>query len=132
MRSDELAAEEWAAAWRSLKQGTEVQIDWEDRVWRNIGRQRVPVRVRFTHPDAVARFVGGAGARDWSLLRSRASIVRNVFGATEAASAAIRRHIEPLLRVSDDEFMTVVTAGSWLIDHPVRAAPPAATADPRR
>jgi len=124
MRADEKAAEAWAREWSSLAPDADAEIDWEERAWRSIGRQRIPVRARFTHPDAVARFAGGAEARDWSRLRSRASVVRERFGATDAVSAAVRGNVDLLLRFGEAEFHTVVDTAAWLVEHPVAGLRP--------
>ena len=101
--TDQAAAAEWAGSWRAVEEtaigwasptapgsvaGTRsgLEIDWEDRNWARVGRQRIPLRVRLTTADAVADFVGGESARDWRRLRDRAATIRDRFELSRAAS----------------------------------------------
>lgn len=108
------AAEAWARSWRATELPPECELDWETRNWRRIGRQEVPVRLRFSLPDAVASFAGGASARDWCTVRDRATLAASRFEASEALGAVIRRHVRTILGYRDAEWEEVLTAVEWL------------------
>src|SRR5699024_4345176 len=65
------------------------EIDWQDRSWARIGRQRIPIRLRLTTPDEAAAFVGGETARDWARLRNRAAVIRLRPGGRPNATAPV-------------------------------------------
>ena len=138
--TDQGAAADWAASWRTLESKVRetptpgLEIDWEERSWARIGRQRVPVRLRLTTPDEVAAFVGGETARDWRRLRERAAVIRQRFapepsraaltdahGATNIGggtlAAAIRSQAKRILGLSDTSFDTVIAVVDWLRGH---------------
>lgn len=157
--ADQAAAADWAGRWRAVGErsgrtssvspglsgaGTpaELEIDWEDRSWARVGRQRVPVRLRLLTPDAVAVFVGGDTAREWRRLRDRAVSIRQRLGSvsngtaanrdadTEAISdgdslaAAIRSQSKRILSLSDASFATVIDVIDWLRTHPLGSLRP--------
>lgn len=119
MLADEAAAETWAREWAALQPADGVEVDWEVRAWRSIGRQRVPVRVRLADADATASFAGGAAQADWSRLRERAERIATRFGASEAVSSVVRRRARDLLALEEGRFAQVVDVAAWIIDHPV-------------
>ena len=147
--ADQTAAADWAGSWRAVEGKTRetsgLEVDWEDRTWARVGRQRVPKRLRLNTPNAVAGFVGGEAARDWRKLRDRARLIRERFGSdatgaeatgaeaigTEAIgagdaepiregdslAAAIRSQPKRILALSDAAFVTVVEVVDWLRTH---------------
>ncbi|WP_426937000.1 Wadjet anti-phage system protein JetD domain-containing protein [Brevibacterium sp. LE-L] len=155
--TDQAAAAEWAGSWRAAEEtaigwasptapgsvaGTRsgLEIDWEDRNWARVGRQRIPIRVRLTTADAVADFVGGESARDWRRLRDRAATIRDRFAAEpgsveqidaddpdgpgaggtgddDALAAAIRSQAKRILGLTDAAFTTVLDVVDWLRGH---------------
>ncbi|WP_152347022.1 Wadjet anti-phage system protein JetD domain-containing protein [Brevibacterium sp. CFH 10365] len=137
--SDQTAAADWAGSWRAVEgkagDASRLEIDWEDRTWARVGRQRVPIRLRLLTPDEVAGFVGGDAARDWRKLRDRAQLIRERFRAesndtasigdedaedTEDGSslaAAIRSQSKRILSLSDAAFVTAVDVVDWLRTH---------------
>ncbi len=124
-----------------------LEIDWEERNWARVGRQRVPIRLRLTTPDVVAAFAGGDTARDWRRLRDRAAAIRQRFGEVggrragdadrddyagrdvdasrdgdgelvgEALAAAVRSQAKRILGLSDASFATVIAVVDWLRTH---------------
>src|SRR5690625_1966272 len=73
--ADQTAAADWAASWRAVDETATtagLEIDWQDRSWTRIGRQRIPIRLRLgdganaTAPvDAEdATGIGGDGTGD--------------------------------------------------------------------
>lgn len=157
--TDQAAAANWAASWRAVggRSGNttsgspghsgagapaELEIDWEERSWARVGRQRVPVRLRLSTPDAAAAFVGGDAAREWRTLRDRAARIRQRFGDVSSGSeptgecdalddggsdrlaAAIRSQAKRILGLSDASFATVVDVVAWLHSHPLGSLRP--------
>ncbi|WP_166974427.1 Wadjet anti-phage system protein JetD domain-containing protein [Brevibacterium atlanticum] len=145
--ADQNAAADWAASWRAVDEkasgtvASGLEIDWEERNWARIGRQRVPIRLRLTTPDEVAAFVGGEIARDWRRLRDRAASIRRRFAdaggsrtrdelpdgdgdpdsdedaAGDALATAIRTQAKRILGLGDAAFTTVVDVVDWLRGH---------------
>ena len=144
--ADQTAAADWAASWRAVEgkavdvevagiSASRLEIDWEDRTWARVGRQRVPIRLRLHTPDEVAGFVGGDAARDWRKLRDRAQLIRERFraesndtastgdedaddiGGGSSLAAAIRSQSKRILSLSDAAFVTAVDIVDWLRTH---------------
>lgn len=143
--TDQAAAADWAASWRAVEgkagAASGLEIDWEDRSWARIGRQRVPIRLRLTTPDAVAAFVGGDTARDWRKLSDRTRQMRDRLGSvvSESAStgdvdatgfdgdflaAAVRSQAKRILSLTDEAVATVIDVVEWLRTHPVGSLRP--------
>lgn len=143
--TDQSAAVDWAGDWRAVEDragaASGLEIDWEDRSWARVGRQRVPIRLRLTTSDEVAAFVGGDTARDWRKLRDRARQIRDRLGpvASESAStgdvdangsdgdslaAAVRSQANRVLSLTDDAFVIVIDVVDWLRTHPVGSLRP--------
>lgn len=122
--ADLSAAEAWARSWRAAVPADSDAIDWETRTWRRIGRQEVPVRLRFASPDALAAFAGGAAAQHWRRVRDRAALAASRFGSSEPLAAVIRRHVRTILGYGDTEWAQVLTAAQWLSEHSVAGLRP--------
>lgn len=119
VRSDELAAEQWVRGWDAVELPEGVELDWQVRVWRSVGRQRVPVRLRLDHPDGVATFAGGGAARRWRVLTRRRRQVRAALGESAAIDNIVRKHAALLVEISADRFTQIVGASQWLSEHHV-------------
>jgi hypothetical protein len=100
--------------------GSGLEIDWETRDWARVGRQRVPIRLRLTTPDEVARFVGGDTARDWRILRDRARLIRQRLGD----ASVVRSQAKRILSLTDQSFTTVIDVVDWLRTHPLGSLRP--------
>src|SRR5690625_150756 len=90
--ADQTAAADWAASWRAVDETATtagLEIDWQDRSWTRIGRQRIPIRLRLTTPDEPAALAGGDTARDWARLRDRAAVIRLRLGDGANATAPV-------------------------------------------
>ncbi|RFA13908.1 hypothetical protein B7R21_07555 [Subtercola boreus] len=124
MLADQGAAERWARSWDSSARPEGLEVDWETRVWRSIGRQRIPVRVKASTPDALAAFAGGAAARSWKTISERSRILRDRFGDSVALAGSIRSQTESLLQLDREGFSTVVEVAFWLTTHPVAGLRP--------
>ncbi|MBP1325807.1 hypothetical protein JOF28_001039 [Leucobacter exalbidus] len=122
--ADLSAAEVWARSWRAAMPAESAALDWETRNWRRIGRQEVPVRLRFASPDAIATFVGGTAAHDWHLVRDRTALAAAQFGSSEALGAVIRRHVRTILGYDDAEWEQVLAAAQWLSENSVAGLRP--------
>lgn len=119
VRLDERAAEEWAHEWGTLPAIDGVEVGWETRAWRSIGRQRVPVRLRLHDADAVARFVGGSSGAQWRRVRDRVRLITERLGSSEALGPVIRRHAGELGTFDDARVEQVVEVAAWAVAHPV-------------
>lgn len=119
MLTDERAAEAWAREWAGLPKMEGVEVEWESRSWRSIGRQRVPVRLRLRDAEAVARFAGGAPAADYRRLRDRAHRLAALFGAGTELARVVRRHGSALTSFDDDRFEQVARVAEWAVANPL-------------
>ena len=147
--ADQTAAADWAASWRAVDEKATtagLDIDWQDRSWARIGRQRIPIRLRLTTPDEAAAFVGGETARDWASLRDRAAVIRQRLGGgadatapvqaegatgidgdrgagdsvdreADPLAAAIRSQAKRILSLPAPGFDTVISVVDWLRGH---------------
>ncbi|MCM1011210.1 MULTISPECIES: DUF3322 and DUF2220 domain-containing protein [unclassified Brevibacterium] len=84
---DLAGAEAWVRSWRAAAAAHPLDLDWQSRAWKSVGRQDVPVRVRFPMPDDVAVFVGGGAERDWRRLSARVRAIRQRWPQTSGHSA---------------------------------------------
>lgn len=124
MLADESAAEAWAREWAALAPVEGVEVEWQTRSWRSIGRQRVPIRVHLRDADAVGRFVGGATDAQWRRLRDRALTLGDRLGSPAALGAVVRRHARDLGAYEPDRFEQVASVATWLAAHPVAGLRP--------
>lgn len=115
--ADQRGVEAWVASWAGF--GGPGVIAWTERSWRSLGRQRVPIRLSLSDPDAVAGFVGGPAATDFRRLRDRVGAIRRRLGAGAAIDAAVRRFAADLIAHDDVRFDQVVAAAAWIAEHPV-------------
>lgn len=124
MLADESAAEEWARQWASFPLPDGVEVEWGTRVWRSIGRQKVPVRMLVRDADGAAALAGGAAQRDWLRLRSRALVLAARFGETADVARTVRLRRAKLVGYSDVEFEQVVDVAAWVIANPITGLRP--------
>ncbi|WP_226346884.1 Wadjet anti-phage system protein JetD domain-containing protein [Agilicoccus flavus] len=127
MLADEGVAEAWARDWAALGSTSPddgIEVDWQTRSWRSIGRQRVPVRLRLRDADAVARFAGGTSAAQWSRLRDRALRLADRLGSPDALSAVVRRHARDLTAYEEERFAQVTDVTAWIVANPVAGLRP--------
>ncbi|GAA1630640.1 MULTISPECIES: Wadjet anti-phage system protein JetD domain-containing protein [Brevibacterium] len=83
---DLAGAEAWVRSWRAAATDHSLDLDWQSRAWKSVGRQDVPVRARFPTPEDVAVFVGGSAERDWRRLSARVREIRQRWPQTTAHS----------------------------------------------
>lgn len=113
--ADQNAAIAWVKAWRTI----DARIDWASRKWSRLGTQQVPTHIRLLSPDEVADFVGGATANRYRRLAQRAARIHSEWGDSEAIAYTIRKEGQSILKLTDNDFETVLQVTAWLRDHPV-------------
>ncbi len=134
MLADERAAEAWAREWAALPEVEGVVVDREARTWRSIGRQIVPIRLTITSACAAGAFVGGALARDFTLLSRRADAAvaqlgnavsyRDGTAQYPAVREVVRQHARRILELADAEVTRLLDAAAWLAVHDVNGLRP--------
>lgn len=117
------AARSWAESWREAEGGMPVDVEWVERRWANVGRQRVPVRVVVRGADAIATVGGNAALETWTRARDRAGQVRErlvALGASEdVIRPVIRQQARALAALDDQDFATLLDVVAWLVANPV-------------
>lgn len=120
--ADQAAAIAWVKGWEGVH-----GVEWGTRQWPRVGAQRVPERLNLRGANHIASFVGGAAARDWQTLSSRATKVIDAlthlaapFPAQSAnqISPAVRARGRDLLQLPESEVLRALDVVAWLIDHP--------------
>lgn len=122
--ADQAVAESWVRAWTAANVPRGTEVDWEVRDWPRVGRQRIPVRLRFVDASAVATYAGGAPARDWAALSARVTRLRELFGPSPALDVAVRRHRSHLLSWTPERFDQVAQVVRWLVLNPAHGLRP--------
>src|SRR5690606_13407074 len=110
----------WVRDWQRIDDADShpgLQIEWVSRVWRSIGRQRVPTHAVFSYPDAIAEFAGGDEHHSWLTLRARADLIAARFGRSPALAAAFKRHASTIRSLSRTDFDTLLAVTLWLKDN---------------
>ena len=115
---DQAGAEAWARAWTDPAFVGGLTVEWEERSWRRVGRQRVPVRLVARRPDDVAALAGGRVASEWRLFAARVAEIRGRWGPSEELDATCRRHAREITGWDEDRFLQVLDVAQWLAIHP--------------
>lgn len=89
------------------------QVVWEERHWRDVGRQRIPVRLALASADEVALWVGED--RRWQTARQR---YHRLVHRWEALRTALPKHFDVLADYRDEDFERLLNMVSWLVEHP--------------
>lgn len=137
------AAQAWVRQWRQAVVPQGVEVQWEERTWRSVGRQQVPVRVTAHTVEALTAWVGGAPAREQRVFAQRVAAVRDraerwarssaalhddvptlEAAGAHAVAPALRRHAQRLTDMEDQDFLTVIDVVDWLQRHPVAGLRP--------
>lgn len=130
---DQGTAQAWVRSWRAVELPEGVRVDWDERSWRSLGTQRVPMRVVVESPDALARWCGGQTARELRVFADRVDQLRGmarpqVTAAREEShaglSAALRRHAQRLTDLPAPEFERLAQVLDWLGSHSVAGLRP--------
>ena len=111
--ADPDAVAAWASGWRAAE-GRGITVEWAERSWRSLGRQRLPARA---HADAraVARLIGETAS--WERARYAAGLLQEQW-----PDAALREAISPsalgLARLDRQDVDRLVAVLGWLAEHP--------------
>ncbi len=105
------ATSDWINAWRHWQGPGEVQ--WVERRWARLGRQRLPQAILLASADEVAALIGREA--QWRQARSRFALACERWPALADAAA---KSWEVLAEWPDDEFQRLVKLLAWLEAHP--------------
>jgi hypothetical protein len=104
----------WIAAWRDTERAADgVEIDWETRRWASMGTQQLPVRLRLSTPDAVARFAQRSA--HWRVATARAALLREALSNAGDARAALVRVLPVVTELADDDINRLAAVVTWLV-----------------
>lgn len=112
--SDLASVRQWVDAWRSVSDGSGVELEWAVRSWARIGSQEVPVRVVVRGSESIARVAGEADG--WRLLVARLDALRGLTGS--GASGVLRAHARAVADLQGADFDRLVHVLAWLREHP--------------
>ncbi|XKH57377.1 DUF2220 family protein [Citricoccus nitrophenolicus] len=120
-----VASEAWVRHWASHAWPEGMNVQWEDRTWRSVGTQRIPVRLVAQTPDALARWVGGQEARNRTLFATRATRIRALTNiASDSLSPVLRRYADRLTSLPEADFDRLLGITDWLGTHRVAGLRP--------
>ena len=103
----------WNDEWRDAAVPYLVRVR---RHWTSIAAQNLPERLRFDTPADVATFAGRA--RHWQHVSARVSALLTEWGATEAMTAAVRRHARAIAALDPADTARLGAVLRWLSAHP--------------
>jgi hypothetical protein len=101
---------DWTAAWERWPAPGDVE--WEERTWARIGRQRLPRRFVVGSALRCAEIVGSA--QDWQRVVARRDLVRRDLPAAVGDAVFAPWH-EQVGALSDGDFTRLIAVVSWLI-----------------
>lgn len=104
---------EWETAGAQLPE--HAHLDWASRRWRTWGRQRLPVRLRLTTPDAVAAWAGQL--REWRRLISTAGMLTQ-WAQDAVPLPVLRRVLGAAAELSADDRQRLLAVLTWLRENP--------------
>jgi hypothetical protein len=99
----------WTAAWERWTVASEVE--WEERAWPRLGRQRVPRRVVIGSAGRMAELVGSA--REWRHVLARREVVQRELPAAVGGAVFATWH-EHVANLSEADFRRLVSVVAWL------------------
>ena len=105
------ATTDWIDAWHRWNGPGEVQ--WVERRWARLGRQRLPGSIHFASADEVAMLIGRE--TQWHQARSRFALVCERWPALADTAA---RSWEALAEWPEEEFRRLIDLLAWLEAHP--------------
>ena len=115
--ADSAAAEAWVRGWAGRSLPADISLDWEDRTWRSVGTQRVPVRLVAQSPEDLAGFVGGPEALERRTFAERVARIHTLEDAAvgnPGLTPVLRRHADRLTSLSETQFERLVDVAEWL------------------
>lgn len=111
----------WIRSWQAEAERACVVVEWEERRWPSLGRQRLPVRAGATGAEDIARVAGRLG--ELRELTRRAGLLRRA-AASEADDGAIEEALGSALRevgeLSSADLDCLVALLAWIAHHDVR------------
>lgn len=125
--ADVPSAQRWVQQWRDAGLPDGVSVEWQERTWRSVGAQLIPVKVTAETPEALAAWVGGPEAGEQRIFAHRCAVLRDrtvEWGAADAGLSVLRSHGSRLTRLSDADFSMVVDVVDWLLENPVSGLRP--------
>ena len=115
--ADPARMREWVASWEHFAPKTSgMQIEWAERQWPRLGRQRLPERLVLTCAAAAADWVD-AGSR-WRQACARADRLVAIWPAL-SGDAVLGRVFDALADYADDDFDRLVALVMWAGVNPV-------------
>ncbi|GAA4039946.1 DUF2220 family protein [Arthrobacter methylotrophus] len=114
--SDQVTAVAWVRSWAGQE-----GVEWGERAWASLGRQRVPVRLVLANPDELASFAGCLP--NWRQARSRAAALMARANGGEPGSMpelrdALIRSMRAITLLDEADFARLVDVLEWLSSHP--------------
>lgn len=123
--ADPDTARSWVRTWAGTSWPQGVQVEWEERTWRSVGAQHVPVRLVADSPEALAEYAGGREAREMHVFADRVGRLRALaHGGSAPLSTVIRRFAERITVLPEAEFDRLLRVSQWLGDHSVAGLRP--------
>jgi len=122
-RTDSAGVRGWVEAWLAAERGpafwspdggdSAARLEWAERQWSSLGRQRLPLRLLVPGPAALAQWIGEESS--WDRASARAGQIRQ---ALERDGLRLGRHFDWLARCLDSEFHRLIGVLIWLTEHP--------------
>ena len=114
--TDPARVREWVASWERfgpLEPG--VRIEWGERLWPRLGRQRLPERLVLNSAEEAATLVGGG--KRWRRAYSRARRLATGWPVL-SSHAVLGRVFDALADYSDDDFDRLLALLTWTDANP--------------
>lgn len=107
----------WIRAWEtaSTQLPERAHLEWASRRWRTWGRQRLPVRLRLTSPQAVAAWTGQL--REWRRLTSAAGMLVQ-WAQDTVPLPVLRRVLGAAAELNADDHERLLAVLTWLRENP--------------
>lgn len=122
-QTDLAGARAWVETWLAAEGGpafaspdegeSAMRLEWTERRWPSLGRQRLPFRLLVPGPPALARWIGEEAS--WDKASGRARCIRRELGREDLR---LGRHFDWLAGCEAAEFDRLLATVRWLIEHP--------------
>lgn len=107
---------EWVALWERFDvPPSGVRLEWAERQWPRLGRQRVPERLVLASAEDVAQLVGHS--KRWQRACDRSDRLTRAWPAL-SGQAVLGRVFDALAHWTDDDFDRLVALLTWVGTHP--------------
>jgi hypothetical protein len=104
------ALRDWVRAWQECGDSGEVQ--WRERQWPKLGRQRLPVHLLLASPEQAAAWAGEEAR--WGRAKTR---FQHLIDRRASLRDALPRHFDVLADYSDRDFDRLAAVLAWLEEH---------------